>query len=384
MTCTLLVGCQVRGLVGSNESETLGTTSGGTGADVSTSGVASSLTTNITTVDDSDTTTSSGSTSEDETTEGFIFDVMPEDVPEVCEPPQTRACDSHDDAWYHAMGFPCHSETPVAFDSTVEAGALYVHEGMIGAAEIFTPRQGEKMVVLSTGRAHELPMPLDVLLAVHPECEPRSCPSTALSSVMRPVLPEPLEVRKVAKDARDCVDDPSLVGTGDCSNSLEDHWTQGTGAFDYSELRVRATVPDNADAFQYDFAFFSAEYPYFIDHVNAAYNDMYVAWLESEAWTGNISFDEAGNPITVHSVLLDYRTVSDQCPTCQAPELSGFSMEQHAGTKWLTTRAPVQPGEEIELIFAIFDLSDPVFDSAVLLDGFEWTCADGPPVTWAG
>jgi hypothetical protein len=111
---------------------------------------------------------------------------------------------------------------------------------------------------------------------------------------------------------------------------------------------------------------------------------MYVAWLESEAWTGNISFDEDGSPITVHSVFLDYRTASAQCPTCQAPELAGFSMQEHAGTKWLTTRAPVEPSEQIEVVFAIFDLTDNMFDSVVLLDGFRWSCADGPPVTWAG
>ena len=143
-------------------------------------------------------------------------------------------------------------------------------------------------------------------------------------------------------------------------------------------------MPPHTDALKYKFAFFSSEYPLWTDGVGEAYNDMYIAWLESEAWTGNISFDEMHNPITVHSVLLDYRSPSEQCPTCQAPELAGFSMRDHAGTKWLTTRAPVTTGESIQLVFAIFDLSDEVFDSAVLLDGFEWACADGPPLTWAG
>ena len=144
-------------------------------------------------------------------------------------------------------------------------------------------------------------------------------------------------------------------------------------------------MPQAATAFQYSFAFFSSEYPLYSNHdIDAQFNDMYVAWLDSEAWTGNISFDAHGSPITVQSVLLDYRTASDQCPDCTAPELAGFSMERHAGTKWLTTRAPVRPGEEIELVFALFDLSDPNFDSMVILDDFQWTCADGPPVTWAG
>ena len=38
-------------------------------------------------------------------------------------------------------------------------------------------------------------------------------------------------------------------------------------------------------------------------------------------------------------------------------------------------------GEEIEIIFAIFDIGDPELDSAVVLDGVHWGCTDLPPVT---
>jgi hypothetical protein len=111
---------------------------------------------------------------------------------------------------------------------------------------------------------------------------------------------------------------------------------------------------------------------------------MYVAWLESEAWTGNISFDELGNPISINGVLMDYldadSPLCERSP-CEAPELDGFAMDGHAGTRWLETVAPVVPGEEVEVIFAIFDLSDAYFDTVVLLDAVHWGCTDLPPLT---
>ena len=59
-------------------------------------------------------------------------------------------------------------------------------------------------------------------------------------------------------------------------------------------------------------------------------------------------------------------------------------MEGHAGTKWLTTTAPVTPGETIEVVLAVFDLSDGVLDTVVLVDNFLWTCEGGPPITIPG
>ena len=41
----------------------------------------------------------------------------------------------------------------------------------------------------------------------------------------------------------------------------------------------------------------------------------------------------------------------------------------------------VLPGEEIEVVFSIFDMSDASFDTVVLLDNVHWGCTDLPPVT---
>jgi hypothetical protein len=43
------------------------------------------------------------------------------------------------------------------------------------------------------------------------------------------------------------------------------------------------------------------------------------------------------------------------------------------GTVWLTTTAPVVPGEDMEMEFVIFDVQDHGWDSTVLIDAFQWS-----------
>ena len=370
-----LIGCQVRGVIGSNAtgiSSGTGSTgsSSSSGGEVSTTGIAS---------DDGATSTDSS----DSGTEGFIFDVQPNgDAPAVCSPPITPPCDqTTEDPWL-AIGIGCPHDADFHEAFTGDPRSLYVQRGALGSAGVFTPREGERMVILSTGIADQIPLTPAELLAADPNCPAaEACPNTVLSTDVLPVLPEPLDVRRV-HDERDCVEDPTLVGEGDCSNTLWEEWSAGSGARDYAELRIRVVVPDHTNGFKYDFAFLSSEYPLWFNH-ESTWNDMYVAWLESEAWTGNVSFDGAGSPISINSVLLDYLDApSIDCPDpCQAPELADFAMEGHAATDWLTTTAPVQAGESIVLVFALFDLTDGQYDSVILLDNFEWTCDGAPPVT---
>jgi len=108
---------------------------------------------------------------------------------------------------------------------------------------------------------------------------------------------------------------------------------------------------------------------------------MFIGWLESEQWTGNISFDAQGNPISLNAGFLDFQDDGGGLP-----ELAGTCMAQHAGTRWLSTTAPVAPGEEITLVLAIFDLADAALDSYVFLDNFGWGCdgGTGPQTTPVG
>jgi hypothetical protein len=51
-------------------------------------------------------------------------------------------------------------------------------------------------------------------------------------------------------------------------------------------------------------------------------------------------------------------------------------------TVWLTTNAPITPGEVMSLDLTIFDVSDHALDSVVLVDNFQWSAASiGGPST---
>jgi hypothetical protein len=282
-----------------------------------------------------------------------------------CDPPAPISCDATSDDPLHAVGLDCLGGTLATGAVTAEPEAVFVRSGALGPYEI---REGEKLLVLSSGRANHVALSHDQLALLGCD-EPDYCPSTDF--LAGPItLPDPIDVTAV-DETQDCAEQPSLIGTGDCSNTLYEQWAKcpgGCEVWDYAELRVAMTVPMDTHGLAFDFAFMTVEWPWF---VGGGFNDMFVAWLESESWTGNVSFDSLGNPITVNAGFTDYT----------ADELDGIAFEGHAGTRWLTTAFGLSPGETIELVLAVFDLSDGDHDSAVLLDAFRWTCTGTAPTT---
>lgn len=146
---------------------------------------------------------------------------------------------------------------------------------------------------------------------------------------------------------------------------------------DYVELTFQINVPTNAQAIMFDFNFMSGEFPTF---VCTSYDDTFLAMLDSQELDGNISFDDAGRPVTINTGFFD------ECnpglgPNCTgAAGLGGTGFEQYGGTGWLHTIAPVTPGETITLTFHLFDEGDHIYDSTVLIDNFQWlgVPVDGP------
>jgi Putative metal-binding motif len=163
---------------------------------------------------------------------------------------------------------------------------------------------------------------------------------------------------------------PSSAGcSGACS--------PGTGAYDSSNVRLNIRVPTNAKSFSYDFRFFSAEY---WSWQCTQYNDFYLAILQTGApgipADKNITFDANNNPVSVNNGFFQVCTVKG-CNTCPSGtgELTGTGMEVFntgGGTTWLTTDAPILPGEVMQLELMVFDVSDHVLDSLVILDNFRW------------
>jgi hypothetical protein len=302
------------------------------------------------------------------TAEGPRLDLPIPDAggPAECAAEQHTPCDEVDGDPIEAIGL-CPGEATVTGGFNGHAEGLRVLSQW-GQAATFTPREGQSFLVLSTGDlAQRSDVPADEGdVAYH--CNSWFAGGDGMDTTK---LPPPLTTKSVDGD---CLGDPSLLGTGDCSNSIQQQFDQSGFKYDYQELRLTLTVPPGAESLSLDFAFLTKEYPIWKDR---PYNDMFVAWLESEHWTGNIAFDMQGNPLSLNAAFLElYDDQGD------LPEFAGTCMRYSAGTRWLTSTADVVPGESIDLILAIFDLDDVNWDSFVLVDNVRWGCGDTPgPIT---
>lgn len=168
--------------------------------------------------------------------------------------------------------------------------------------------------------------------------------------------------------------------------------------FDTIGVTLQIKVPGNAQGFSFDFDFWSGEWP---EWVCTEYNDSFVAWLQSAAWSGtngngdlNISFDSLGNPVSVNNGFFGQCTPNTQTgcdgnvtqtASCTGgpTDLQGtgfYNMGTYCSTQstgggatgWLTTKAPVKGGETITLQFIIWDTGDVNYDSSVLVDNLQW------------
>jgi hypothetical protein len=363
------------GSEGSSNSDSNGSTS------------AASTTTEGSTTSTTEATTGATSTTDDSSS--FIYDVgamgttgeetplppagcFPSDPDCECNVDPHAPCDNGTNDPFTAMGLNCPGEPSVMTTIDAASVAYGVRTGF-GGDNTFDPREGTAYAVLSTGDISELDDET-------PQGGPQSLSPTYCNTDVGPgndlgtLLPSPLVPSDVG--GMGCVDDPTLIGTGDCSNSLQGQFEQGMSAEDYAEFRIETTVPSDVGAFRFDFAYFSVEWP---GYDGKEFNDLFVGWLESEQWTGNVSFDQMGNPISLNASFFALKDNGGSLPAFQ-----GTCMRRHGGSGWLRTSAQVTPGEDITIVLAIFDMSDSILDSFVFIDNWEWGCAseeDGGPVT---
>lgn len=161
----------------------------------------------------------------------------------------------------------------------------------------------------------------------------------------------------------------------------------GSGANDSISIRFKIRVPTNAQGFSYDFRFYSAEYH---TYQCTQYNDYYLASLTSGVAgipaDHNISFDSLNNAVSVNNGFFqDCGGNGKSCGSCPygttsllgtgfGPDSGGpFSTINGGSTEWLTTDSPILPGETMTLELMVFDVSDHVYDTLVLLDNFRWS-----------
>lgn len=148
------------------------------------------------------------------------------------------------------------------------------------------------------------------------------------------------------------------------------------------ELTLRA--PTNAQGFSFDFSFYSFDYP---ESICTEFNDEFVALLSpplNVAVNGNVAFDSQNHTISVNTGLFDVCVPAAtplgmySCPNGTSELVAtGFDIWSNGiadagATGWLTTKVPVDGGQEFTLRFAIWDTGDQLFDSTVIIDNFQW------------
>jgi hypothetical protein len=211
---------------------------------------------------------------------------------------------------------------------------------------VFQPRSGHSLVALSTGVAAD---ENDTAPAFITGQTPQ--PGT---DFMQTNTPNPLPPAQ-----HTCVDKAGVLRT----------FTDPATVNDYTELVLVLRAPTNALSFSFDFNFLSAEYP---EWVCTEFNDQFLVVMQSKKTNGNISFDAKGDPVTINNAFFT---------VIKAADLVGTGMERidpagspyGGATGWLTTTAPVTPGEQFTLRFIVFDEGDDIYDSQVLLDNFRWS-----------
>lgn len=191
---------------------------------------------------------------------------------------------------------------------------------------------------------------------------------------------------------------PELGGAPPGYPKAADGCATSDQVFDPVSVKLSIKVPTNARGLRLDFDFLSGEWP---DHVCTRFNDGFLVWLRSSAFQGgtpgNVAFDAAGNPPSVNTGFFDRCTPAVQTgcrgeppvfrtSTCAGgtAELEGtgflapglYCNEQPSAgggaTGWLTSQAPVTPGEVLDLELVLWDTGDPKFDSVVLVDALRW------------
>jgi hypothetical protein len=186
-------------------------------------------------------------------------------------------------------------------------------------------------------------------------------------------LPAPLSALYGSNNGQGGTPFVNCDGTNDCSDSLYNHWVIESWDTPNDKLwmQMQLTVPVETEGYIFDFAYFSSEWPVYI---NTQYNDLFIAWSTSETYTGNITFVNDA-PLTITS--LD--DVGAFQYTNNSPQLAGTGFEGHAGTGWFVARGSAAPEETFQLTFFIADMADSILATAVLLDNFRWECAGCVP-----
>lgn len=165
-------------------------------------------------------------------------------------------------------------------------------------------------------------------------------------------------------------DDPNTSGSTGVSDGGGP--VRGDTDMDVSILKVDLNVPPGANCLSFDFQFLSDEYP---EYVGTAFNDAFIAELDSSTWTTNGSTISAPNNFAFdpnHDVI---SINSTGATSFSAGNADGTTYD--GATSLLRAATTVTPGAH-SVYFSIFDQGDQVYDSAAFLDNLETGYAANP------
>lgn len=229
---------------------------------------------------------------------------------------------------------------------------------------LFRAREGERFLIISTGKL-AAPDGDGVLL----EAPGSQYANDNNNNHDDDALPPPISPEVGSNNGMGGTPFAGCDGVHDCSDSIWPNWSLGDeDPNDLLSLAFDVTAPEGVHGFLFDFVFFSSEYPEFVDK---KFNDMFIAWSTSEAYTGNVTFFE-GQPLTVTSLATAMESVGY---VLDDPELAGTGFEGHGSTGWASVEAAVNPLETFTFAVAIMDMGDSNKATAAILDKWRWDCA---------
>ena len=302
-----------------------------------------------------------------------------------CEAPaQHNVCDAPGDnpTWTQAIGLDCPGEafqmTPTLSNTMHSADAsAWAIARQFGSSGDWTQQEGEQMLLIST-KTLSAPSNQGVITQSNgyyignlgnPGQGDNGNPNGAqLPGNMNPV------------DGGQNGPFLNCDGINDCSNSLQDQWSAGGDeANDLLWAEFTVEVPVGTYGWNMDFNFITAEYPTYVD---TTFNDIFVVWNQSEAYVGNTCFVN-GEPCTVTALAAAFGSATGAGPT--DPQMAGTGMQptgqtpEGGATGWYEIQGLAQPGETLDISFAVFDMGDTDWDTVVLLDNWRWNCEGCDP-----
>jgi hypothetical protein len=155
-------------------------------------------------------------------------------------------------------------------------------------------------------------------------------------------------------------------------------------ACDSVRTQMELTAPPGAMGFHIDYVFLSAEFP-----VSQKFNDAFYMHLTAPVTTNGekwiINFMECNNPEEYTSFTYDETSFCyinvfsefEENPVTTNVSGTGFT----GSTGWLRTQWPVAPEETFTIETLIFDFNDGNYDSAVVMDNFNWIWEPTVPMT---